>query len=170
MHSIQGRPRVSARRSTTSIRRIPADTSTSSGISAFTSSVTGVVDRGPYGYYEVNDFGTFGKVSGNIISLYVQDQWSVTPRLSLNLGIRTENESVPTSGLGEEAFKFGFGDKLAPRLGAAYDVHGDGRMKVYGSWGRYFDWTKYELARGSFGGDFWRVYYRSLDTLDDLST
>ena len=51
----------------------------------------------------------------------------------------------------------------------AYDVRGDGRMKLYGSWGRYFDWTKYELARGSFGGDFWRVYYRSLDTLDIAS-
>jgi hypothetical protein len=45
-------------------------------------------------------------------------------------------------------------------------VRGDGRLKVYGSWGRYFDWTKYELARGSFGGDFWRIYYRALDTLD----
>ena len=39
-------------------------------------------------------------------------------------------------------------------------------MKVFGSWGRYFDWTKYELARGSFGGDIWHIYYRSLDTLD----
>ena len=37
---------------------------------------------------------------------------------------------------------------------------GDGRFKVYGSWGRYFDWTKYELSRGGFGGDIWRVHYR----------
>ncbi len=132
----------------------------------YTSSVTGRADRGVYGYYEVNDFGTFGKVSGDITSLYVQDQWNVTPRLALNLGIRTEQESIPGMGTGEEAFKFGFGEKIAPRLGAAYDIYGDGRMKVYGSWGRYFDWTKYELSRGSFGGDFWRVYYRSLDTLD----
>ena len=90
----------------------------------------------------------------------------MTPRLALNLGIRTEQESIPGMGLGEEAFKFGFGEKIAPRLGAAYDIYGDGRMKVFGSWGRYYDWTKYELSRGSFGGDFWRIYYRSLDTLD----
>ena len=134
--------------------------------SSFRSNVTGITDRGQYGYYEVNDNGTVGKVGGNILSLYVQDQWSVTPRLSLNLGIRTENETVPNFTTGEDAFKFTFGDKLAPRLGASYDVQGDGRLKLYGSWGRYFDWTKYELARGSFGGDFWRVYYRSLDTLD----
>jgi hypothetical protein len=134
--------------------------------SAFSSNVTGITDRGQFGYYEVNDFGTFGKVGANIISLYAQDQWSVTPRLTLNLGLRTENEQVPNMGTGEQAFEFSFADKLAPRLGATYDVRGDGRMKVYGSWGRYFDWTKYELSRGSFGGDFWRIYYRSLDTLD----
>ena len=67
------------------------------------------------------------------------------------------------------AIRFGFGDKLAPRLGASYDVRGDGRFKVFGSWGRYFDWTKYELARGGFGGDIWHVQYRSLDTTDAFS-
>ena len=58
------------------------------------------------------------------------------------------------------------GKKIAPRLGATYDVLGDGRLKAFGSWGRYYDWVKYELARGSFGGDTWLVSYRSLDTLD----
>ena len=50
-----------------------------------------------------------------------------------------------------EPVEFGWGDKLAPRLGASYDVRGDGRFKLYGSWGRYFDWTKYEVSRGAFG-------------------
>ena len=78
-------------------------------------------------------------------------------RLTLNLGVRTENEKVPTfrPEIQENAIEFGFGDKLAPRLGAAYDLFGDGRMKVFGSWGRYYDWTKYELSRGSFGGEIW---------------
>ncbi len=39
-------------------------------------------------------------------------------------------------------------------------------MKAFASWGRYYDWTRYEIARGSFGGDLWHIYYRSLDTLD----
>ena len=93
----------------------------------------------------------------NIISLYVQDQWTVGNRLTLNLGLRTENEMIPSfkTDILENAIEFGMGDKIAPRLGASYDVLGDGRFKVYGSWGRYYDWTKYELARGSFGGDTW---------------
>jgi hypothetical protein len=137
---------------------------------AFRSNATGITDRGQYGYYEVNDIGTRGKASSNLYSLYVQDQWQMN-RLTLNLGIRTENETIPSfrTDLAPYAIKFGWGDKLAPRLGASYDVRGDGKLKVYGSWGRYFDWTKYELARGSFGGDIWKVHYRSLDTLDVFS-
>jgi hypothetical protein len=123
---------------------------------------------GTYGYYEVNDRGTRGAVNANMPSLYVQDTWSVGNRLTLNLGVRTERETIPSfrTDIKDTAFEFGFGQKIAPRLGATYDVRGDGRIKAYGSWGRYFDWVKYELARGSFGGDTWLVNYRSLDTLD----
>lgn len=137
---------------------------------AFTSSVTNTTDRGPYGYYEVNDFGTRGEAEASIWSLYVQDQWQLQ-NVTLNLGLRTEREVIPSfrTDISEYAFRFTFADKIAPRLGASWDVRGDGRMKVYGSWGRYYDWTKYEVARGAFGGDIWRVYYRSLDTTDVFS-
>jgi hypothetical protein len=124
--------------------------------------------RGTFGYYAVNDIVTTGKVGGTINSLYVQDQWTVGNRLTLNLGLRDENEVVPTfrQDLLENAFEFGWADKLAPRLGATYDIRGDGRLKVFGSWGRYYDWTKYEISRGSFGGDKWCIYYRGLNTTD----
>ena len=134
----------------------------------FTSTATGKTDTGTYGYYRVDDFGTQGKVGANIVSLYAQDKWSITPRLTLSLGLRTEKENVPSfrPDIAKNAFEFSFAEKLAPRLGAAYDVFEDGRLKVSGSWGRYFDWTKYSLARGSFGGDYWHIFYRSLDSLD----
>jgi hypothetical protein len=133
----------------------------------FTSSVSGVGSGGgTYGYYAVNNRGTGGKAGADINSLFVQDSWTATSQLTLNLGLRTEREIIPSFREGINAFEFSFKDKLAPRLGATYDVRSDGRFKVFGSWGRYYDWTKYELPRGSYGGDFWRVYYRSLDTLD----
>ncbi len=122
--------------------------------------------RGTYGYYEVNNRGVQGQAGADIYSLYVQDQWTLNNRLTLNLGLRTERETVPSFREGVAAMEFGFADKIAPRLGASYDVRGDGRFKIYGSWGRYYDWTKYELSRGSYGGDTWQVFYRGLDTLD----
>lgn len=122
-------------------------------------------DRGTFGYYEVNKFGTAGIASADIISLYVQDQWQIGDRLTLNLGVRTEKENVPSfrPEIKEFPLSFGFADKIAPRIGASYDLTGNGRVKVFGSWGLYYDWTKYEIVRGSFGGDVWCIKYRALD-------
>jgi hypothetical protein len=127
--------------------------------------------RGTYGYYEFNDRRTAGTTGAGMHNLFIQDQWRIVRRLTLTLGLRVENEKIPTfrRDVKEYGFQFGFGDKIAPRLGASYDIFGDGKVKVYGSWGRYFDWVKYELSRGTFGGDIWRVYYRSLDTPDVFS-
>lgn len=128
-------------------------------------------NTGTYGYYAVNDRGTRGTTGGKISNIYIQDQWRIVKRLTLTLGMRTENEHIPTfrREIRDNAFSFGFGDKIAPRLGASYDLRGDGKIKIYGSFGRYFDWVKYELSRGTFGGDFWTIAYRSLDTTDVFS-
>jgi hypothetical protein len=132
--------------------------------------VFGGVNRGvgTYGFYEVNDRRTTNQAGANINSLYIQDQWTVGNRLTLNLGLRTEDEKIPSfrPEYLKTAIHFNMADKLAPRLGAAYDVFGDGRMKLSGSWGMYYDWTKYELPRGTFGAETWCIYYRGLDTLD----
>lgn len=133
--------------------------------------VAGIPDRGTYGYYEVNDFRTLGSTGSRTKSLYGQDRWHVSDRLTLNLGVRMESESIPTfrHEIQQVAFQYGWRDRIAPRFGASYDLLGDGKVRLFGSWGRYFDWTKFDLARTVFGGEIWRTYYRSLDTLDVFS-
>jgi hypothetical protein len=131
----------------------------------------GVDNAGTYGYYFVNQTGTIGKVHSNNYSFWVQDTWDVSSRLTLNLGVRAENEYIPSYKDQTEFpdaldIKFGFKDKIAPRLGFAYDVKGDGKWKAFGSYGWYYDITKLELPRGSFGGDHWVNYYWTLDTAD----
>ena len=130
------------------------------------STLDGRTVRGQYGYYTVRQFGTVGNVHVNNLGLFIQDQWSVNDRLTLNLGVRTERETVPSYKDGLNGFEFSFADKLAPRAGFAYDIKGDGRWKVYGSWGVFYDTMKLELPRGAFGGDKWLDYRYSLDTLD----
>lgn len=127
-------------------------------------------DRGQFGYYAWRQFQTLGSVTSNNIGLYVQDSWTVSNRLTLNLGLRTENERVPSydrsRGQDAAAVDFGFADKLAPRLGFAYDVKGDGRWKAFGSFSTFYDVTKLEMPRGSFGGDKWVDSYYTLDQAD----
>ena len=126
---------------------------------------------GTYGYYEVNDFGTRGTTGAKISNIYVQDRWKIHPRLMLNLGVRFENETIPSfqRSIKDIAFQFPYGDKVAPRVGASYDYFGDGKLKLAFSWGRFFDWVKYGLVRGKFGGDVWKIHYRTLDTPNAFS-
>ena len=130
---------------------------------------------GPFGCYEVRSNGvapetgfiTGGIVQSNVNGVFVQDTWSLNNRLTVNLGIRTESENVPAYGQGPDVpanpIKFGWKDKTAPRAGFAYDLNGDGRSKLYGSWGIFYDIFKLNMPRGSFGGDKWISYYFSLD-------
>jgi hypothetical protein len=124
--------------------------------------------RGTYGYFRLLNISTLGEVSSRNDAMFIQDTWKVMPRLTLNLGLRTEHERVPNFGTVGAAspIDFGFGDKLAPRLGFAYDWAGDGKLKLYGSFGRYYDVMKYEMPRGSFGGDKWVDFYYTWDNPD----
>ncbi|MGE5199515.1 MAG: hypothetical protein ACM3H9_07725, partial [Rhodospirillaceae bacterium] len=136
--------------------------------------------RGKYGYYELVQNGTVGNVHSNNYSIWFQDTWSLNSKMTVNAGVRLENEHVPSFKGSDvpfcadapndpncqEEIKFSMGDKIAPRLGFAYDIKGDGKWKAYGSYSWYYDITKLELPRGSFGGDHWVTYDWTLDTYD----
>jgi hypothetical protein len=133
-------------------------------------------NSGPYGYYRVRSNGalpkkgfiTQGDVSMVNYGLFIQDAWTISNKLTLNLGLRTENENIPPyindAGTPSTAVKFNFADKLAPRLGFAYDIKGDGKWKAYGSWGIFYDIFKMQLPRSSFGGEKWLEYWYTLNT------
>jgi hypothetical protein len=132
------------------------------------STTSGESVTGQYGHFRLLNISTLGVVSSNNDALFIQDSWSVMPNLVLNVGVRAEHERVPNFGATgpETAIEFDFGEKLAPRLGFAWDVLGDSQWKVYGSYGTYFDVMKYEMPRGSFGGDKWVDFYYTFDNPD----
>jgi hypothetical protein len=104
-------------------------------------------------------FATKGGASSRNHALYFQDGWQPMRRLTLNLGFRVEKESAPSFIPGRPSIEFKFFDKFAPRIGAAFDLTGDGKTKIFGSYGQFYDRFKYELPRGSFGGDFFHNVY-----------
>jgi len=95
-------------------------------------------------------------------SLYLQDDWSLTDRLVLNLGLRYDFwdgfdldqstnpiwQLLTTQTSYDEpylrAFRGSSGvdnddDNFGPRLGFTYDLSGEGRHIIRGGWGMYYD-------------------------------
>jgi len=135
----------------------------SQNVSTFGSSAAGHC-RGNVGHFIVRD-GV--DITGNVASynhgLYIQDSWTVGHGLTLNVGVRFDKEFLPPFRVGADSISFGFDQKVAPRIGGAYDVLHNGKLKVFASYGKFFDIMKYGLPRGSFGGDYWHDCVYAMD-------
>ncbi|MDQ3805185.1 MAG: TonB-dependent receptor [Acidobacteriota bacterium] len=100
-------------------------------------------------------FGTVGTFNWENAG-FVQDDWRVSPRLTLNLGLRYEYFTNPTEQYGRQAnfdldtgrliLASGSDDALvdqdrndfSPRVGFAYDLRGDGRSVIRGGYGLFY--------------------------------
>jgi hypothetical protein len=95
--------------------------------------------------------------------IFVQDEWAVTPRLTVNAGVRWDYESdmldndyvtppevrtalqgrIPdryfTDGSGRDPYY----NMVQPRFGASWDVRGNGATVAYAAWGRFYDRVLY---------------------------
>lgn len=114
---------------------------------------------GAVGSGTLTRIGTFGVASNTSQSIFFQDKWQPTSRLTINAGLRMEKEEIPSFNGFAPPISFGWFDKVVPRLGAAYDLFGDGKNKIFGSYSQFSDRIRFDLPRGSFGGDFYRVDY-----------
>jgi len=84
---------------------------------------------------ELNYYNTGGEFNSENIAYYVQDEWNISDRLTLNLGVRLDQFANYTA----DGSQFvDFNKLFAPRAGFSYDVWGDGRGRLYGNFGVYF--------------------------------
>ncbi|HEY4368607.1 MAG TPA: TonB-dependent receptor [Steroidobacteraceae bacterium] len=95
--------------------------------------------------------------------LYAQDDWSITRRLTLNLGVRWDYDTnllnrdyvtpaaveaavgsfVPAKYFTDGSQRDSPADLIQPRIGFSFDVFDDDRTVVFGGVGRYFDRVLY---------------------------
>ena len=85
-------------------------------------------------YARVRNYAVGGEFGINNDAFYIEDIWNVNEQLTLNIGLRWESfENLNADG---EVF-VEMKNQLAPRLGLAYDLFGDGEHKVFANAGRY---------------------------------
>jgi len=115
---------------------------------------------GQYGDVTIQDFATILENSSGKLTpagdwnhaLYAQDAWTIGKGLTLDLGLRIEHETLPApGGIKVSSINFPWSDKIEPRLGAAWDPTGRGKMKIFGSYGVVNDVMKLLLAQTSWG-------------------
>jgi outer membrane receptor protein involved in Fe transport len=89
-------------------------------------------------------------------AFFVQDDWRVTPELTLNLGLRWEMDTdvknvsgfADTNPLVRSFYQGDRGrdlDNFGPRIGANWTAP-SGRLSVHGGWGIYYDRVTLEIA------------------------
>ncbi|NQZ86749.1 MAG: TonB-dependent receptor [Colwellia sp.] len=86
-------------------------------------------------YYRAREYDRVGTAESTNSAIYIQDTWNVTDDVTLNIGIRN---SAFESKTGEGDVYADMDNQWAPRLGAIWDVNGDGTTKVSVNYGRYF--------------------------------
>jgi outer membrane receptor protein involved in Fe transport len=93
------------------------------------------------------------------LSFFAQDSWRATNRLTVNVGLRYEQQSLlggfvrlPTLD-GGFVDDFSMKDNWAPRVGGVYDLLGSGRSKLYFNYGRFFARVPNDLAARILSAD-----------------
>ncbi|HUP65932.1 MAG TPA: TonB-dependent receptor [Thermoanaerobaculia bacterium] len=82
-------------------------------------------------------------------SLFINDKWDFSPNLSFNLGVRYDRNDG-TDSAGNPISK---DSNFSPRLGAIYDINGDGRYRINASYSRYVSRIQEGIGGNAGGGN-----------------
>ena len=114
----------------------------------------GVCERGP---------GLVASTTNRNLAAFLQDSWQILPNLTVNVGVRWEQQighsaehlqgkqSPEGEVIPRNAFELN--DLWAPRLGVIYDPTRDGKSKLFGHWGRFYENVPMDLNVRAFGGE-----------------
>ena len=84
---------------------------------------------------ELNYFNSGGSFDSSNRAFYIQDEWDVTDRLTLNLGLRRDDFKVNKA---DGSLLVELKENYAPRLGFTYDLWSEQQGKVFGYFGQYY--------------------------------
>jgi carboxypeptidase family protein/TonB-dependent receptor-like protein len=83
-------------------------------------------------------------------SLYAQDSWKILSNVTVNAGVRYETQKV---GDRFGVWQINLKNNWAPRLGLIWDPSNNGRSKIYGNFGRFYESIPMDINIREFGGE-----------------
>lgn len=123
-------------------------------------SIPNLVDNVPFVLQKIGYPGFVGNRNSNW-DFYAQDDWKVNTKLTLNLGLRYDYNTVWTTGpnqgqnfdlasqtllpLNQAAYSAPKGD-VAPRVGFAFDPTGKGKTVIHGYYGLFYNPMHFNFA------------------------
>jgi hypothetical protein len=81
--------------------------------------------------------------SHKVLSAFLQDSWSVLPNLTVNAGLRWDEQKIYDS---TGVKQIDISTQYAPRVGVIWDPTNDHRTKVYGSFGYFYEQIPMDLV------------------------
>jgi outer membrane receptor for ferrienterochelin and colicin len=87
---------------------------------------------------------------------FVQDTFTLGDRLTIRPGVRYEQQTLVgqiVSANGTTQNDLTLSGNWAPRIGASYDVLGNGRSKIFANWGRFYAKIPNDLAARALSAD-----------------
>ncbi|HEX5703742.1 MAG TPA: TonB-dependent receptor [Pyrinomonadaceae bacterium] len=130
------------------IRALPTDVIPFNGVCPRLATTTAVAARIRAGQCYAGAFnqgiGPLGlTIKTTDFNFFIQDDWRIHPRLTLNLGLRYEYQKnpdavAPNPALPQTANKVNDKNNFGPRVGFAFDMTGDGKTSLRGGWGLYY--------------------------------
>ncbi len=111
------------------------------------------------------DLAPGGTVSRtNNTGVFFQDKWQLLPNLTLNLGVRWEDQKVKDIA---NLSQIHVNDEWMPRVGFAWDFLGNGRSRLYGSFARFYETMPLDINIRAYGLEVTTAVY-NLDPNSDI--
>jgi outer membrane receptor protein involved in Fe transport len=121
-------------------------------------------------YIQERQYAVVGAGHTTNTAWFAQDAWRLTPNLQLNLGIRYEQQALDSAndvaiagasdaeactahGECRTVSNLNLKNNWAPRLGVSWDPVGNGRSKVYGFWGRFYEAIPLDMNIRAINGE-----------------
>ena len=94
---------------------------------------------------------------------YIQDTWQIRPNLTLNAGLRWENQigyvaealqgKISPEGETIPDTAYELKNMFAPRVGVIFDPTQEGKSKIFAHWGRFYENVPMDINVRAFGGE-----------------